>query len=98
MSCGVAEIRACTKKGAFSLVRLYSLDEGPTDTQREFSWRFSVATKKFQESVDEVWESSQQLDEDADKCNKMFEDMRRNWLKKNARHYGWEYTEELEDE
>ena len=98
VSCGVAEIRACTKKGAFSLVRLFSLDEGPTDTQREFSWRFSVATKKFQESVDEIWESSQQLDEDADKCNKMFEDMRRNWLKKNARHYGWEYTEELEDE
>lgn len=98
VSCGVAEIRACTKKGAFSLVRLYSLDEGPTDSQREFSWRFSVATKKFQESVDEIWESSQQLDEDADKCNKMFEDMRRNWLKKNARHYGWEYTEELEDE
>ena len=92
---GLAEVRACTEKGAFSLVRQYSLDEGPTESQKEFAWRYKLAMDDYATRVtDPIWQKSAQLQEDADRCNRMAEEFRRNWLKKNAHKFGWEYTEE----
>lgn len=95
VSVGLAEARACTEKGAFSLVRQYSLDEGPTESQREFAWRYKLAMDDYRTRVtDPIWQKSAQLQEDADRCNQMAEEFSRDWLKKNSHKYGWEYTEE----
>ena len=87
---GLKEIRAVHSGGSYSLKRQYKIgDEVPSKYLR-FSRDYDSAVGKYMKStVDKVWERTG----DADKCNGMVADYRRQWLSKNSASYGWAYKE-----
>lgn len=92
---GMAELRACHGNGAFSLVRQYLLDGDKPENYADFAWDYQEAVKEYDDKIIRpIWEKGPQVQETADKCNKMWEDYRREWLSKNAKKYGWIYSEE----
>ena len=92
---GMAEVRACHRGGAYSLVRRYSLDGETPATSRDFAWDYQEAVSKYdREVIAPIWRRGPQVQETADKCNKMYEDYRRQWLELNSKKYGWIYSEE----
>lgn len=84
------EIRAVGSNGI-----TYSLVSGPgASTNGDFFYDYYVAENTYRiNTVDKVWNNSSQLQEDADKCNRMLEDYRRQWLKDNSKKYGYKYSE-----
>lgn len=92
---GMAEVRACHRGGAYSLVRQYSLDGEKPANYMDFAWDYQESVAKYdREVIDPIWRRGPQVQETADRCNKMYDDYRRLWLELNSKKYGWIYSEE----
>lgn len=90
VSKGLKEIRAVHKDGYYSLTRQFKIGDQTPSYYAEFSDRYDNAIGKYMKlKVDPIWNRTG----DADRCNKMVSDFRRQWLKNNASQFGWEYKE-----
>ena len=94
VTCGLAEIRACNKNGAYSLVRQYDLDGKKPGKYMDFALDYQKAKREIKDKIDKIWLASDQTSEDAEKCNGLTYGAWHRWLQLNAEKYGWIYTEE----
>lgn len=84
------EIRAVGSSGiTYSLVRGVG-----ASTNGDFFYSYYIAEEQYKKNtVNSIWNNSAQTQADADKCNKMVEDYRRQWLKDNSKRFGYSYSE-----
>ena len=92
---GIKEMRACHADGAYVMVRNYGINDLIPSKYLNFAKDYTQARQDYRINVvDKVWDNSMQTQADADKCNRMLTDFRHQWLKDNAKSYGWTYKEE----
>lgn len=85
------EIRASHKNGCYSLKRNFDIGDSIPNKYRDFAKDYTKAAIDYKNStMDAIFDQTR----DAEMCNKMVDDFRRQWLKENAVKYGWTYTEE----
>lgn len=91
----IKEIRACSKDITYSLKRQFSVKQAIPSHYANFANDYTAAVKHYNESVtDPLWDKGPKTQALADKLNNMVETYKREWLKGNAKSYGWKYTEE----
>lgn len=89
-ACGVREMRACHSNGYYSLTRQFPLNATIPAKYADFAKDYDHDVRAYvTNTVNAVYARTQ----DSDKCNKMVNDYRRAWLKKNAYKYGWRYRD-----
>lgn len=91
ISTGVKEIRAVTPDGTvFSLTRNYEIGEAIPPSYMKFSSNYQKAMNKYiKGTTDKIWAETG----DADLCNKMVANYRRQWLSSNSSKHGMTYKE-----
>ena len=91
----VREMRACHPNGAYILTKNYKTGSSVPFHYTEFAKDYESAADNYKSTVvDPMWNSIRDKTQaDADRCNKMMNDFRRDWLRNNAQHYGWTYKE-----
>ena len=95
LTAGVREMRACHKSGAYVLKRTFEIGQLVPAKYKDFYKDYTKAFNKYKKTiVDHIWESSEQTLKDANDCNNMLSEFRKDWLRTYAKDYGWEYTEE----
>ncbi len=93
-TCGVRILRACHENGFYQIERQFKIGEDVPYHYEDFGYDYDRAVAQYQATtVDQVWFSSAQTYEDAERCNTMLNDYRRDWLRQNAARYGWKYTD-----
>ena len=96
---GVKEMRACHANGFYSLKRTFELGTSIPDHYKTFANAYRIAYRKYKRTnIDpqaiDYW-NLPKADRKKLKArlDKEWSDFRRDWLKKNAEHYGWKYSE-----
>ena len=93
-SCGVKILRACHATGFYQIERDFNLGDTIPWYYKNFGYDYQQAVDMYRvNTVDPIWNGSQQGYADAVRCNNMINDYRKDWLKKNAGMYGWKYTD-----
>ena len=87
---GLKEIRAVHSNGVYSLTRQFDVGGTVPSKYLNFSSHYEKAANDYmRNTVDAIYSKTG----DADRCNKMVADFRRQWLKENSASYGWTYKE-----
>ena len=91
VSSGLHEIRAVTPEGTvYSLTRNYGIGEAIPTSYMKFGGNYKKAVDKYVKgTVDKIWAETG----NANLCNKMVSDYRRQWLSNNSSKYGMTYKE-----
>ena len=88
----VRETRARVGMQFYSLLRMFEPDDIP-EKYFHFAADYNTATNNYRTNVtDKLFERTK----DADRCNRKLNAFARRWLRRNARKYGWKYTEGIE--
>ena len=91
LNAGLREIRACHKNGVYVLTRQYNIGDVIPSDYPEFASRYELAVNSYmRRTLNQIYTQTG----DADRCNKMLDEFRRDWLKRLSGSYGWEYREE----
>ena len=91
---GLKEIRACHTNGYYSLVRDFEIGGAMPLNAPYFAIDYYTAKEQYAKRVvDPIFYSGARTKENIDKCNKMIDDFRSDWLKKHASEYGYTYKE-----
>ena len=87
---GVKEIRVVHTNGSYSLTRQYNIGDDIPFRYEDFAYNYERAVQSYMRStVNAIYNKTG----DADRCNGMVADYRRQWLTQNASNYGWKYKE-----
>lgn len=90
VSRGLRSIRAVHTNGSYELKRQYNIGDTIPEKYIEFSKDYNNAVNSYKiNTVDKIWNQTG----DADRCNGMVADYRRQWLRDNSASYGWKYKE-----
>lgn len=90
VSRGLRSIRAVHTNGSYELKRQYNIGDTIPKKYTRFSKDYNRAVNSYMKNtVDKIWNQTG----DADRCNGMVADFRRQWLRDNSASYGWEYKE-----
>ena len=90
VSRGIRSIRAVHSDGSYELKRQYNIGDNVPRSYFRFAEDYDSAVNKYmKDTVDKIWNDTG----DADRCNGMVADYRRQWLRDNSASYGWEYKE-----
>ena len=90
VSRGIRSIRAVHSDGSYELKRQYNIGDSVPRSYFRFAEDYDSAVNKYtKDTVDKIWNDTG----DADRCNGMVADYRRQWLRDNSASYGWEYKE-----
>lgn len=89
----LTEMRAVTKDG-----KTYSMTDDGTKPQKrvDFARDFEAENQRYIRVVtNPIWAKSEQTAEVAKMLDKRVDDNRREWLRKHAKEYGYDYKEEI---
>lgn len=90
VSRGLRSIRAVHSGGSYELRRQFNIGDAVPNKYARFSGDYESAVSKYmRNTVDKIWNDTG----DADRCNGMVADYRRQWLRDNSASYGWKYKE-----
>lgn len=93
-SCGIKVLRACHSTGFYQIERQFDLGTTVPWYYQNFGYDYAQAVDFYKtNTVDPIWNGSNQTYSDATRCNGMINDFRKDWLRKNAEMYGWKYTD-----
>ena len=85
---GLKEIRAVHSNGEYSLKRTFEIGKEIPENYFNFAKDYNEAINDYaRNTVDKIYERTG----NPGRCNKMIDTFRDNWLKENAKKYGWEY-------